>query len=88
LHWTASLGAGLLVGLGNWLLWQHWGKGLLRQAKPNLGSLVLRSFLKLGLLGVVLWFLLVEHFVDPFYFLIGFSFTVIGILLKGFSWKN
>lgn len=83
LQFTPSLGIGLLFGGLNWLLWARWGKALLEGSTLNWGLFFARSFLKLGLLGGTIWFLLTRHIVEPVGFLAGFTLTVILLIIKG-----
>lgn len=84
LHWSASLGVGLLLGILNWFFWRGQTRRLLSQTKTRWGLLGLLSLLKLAVIGLLLWFLLVQKQVDPVFFLAGFTVVVIAILLKGF----
>ncbi len=87
LHWSASFGAGLLLGILNWFFWKGQTKRLLSQTEIRWGLLLFLSLLKLGAIGFLLWFLLAQKIVDPVFFLTGFTIVVIAILLKGFVKK-
>jgi len=84
LHWSASLGAGLLLGALNWAFWKMQTRRLIGKAKIHWAPLFAFSIIKLGVLGLILWVLLVQKWVDPLLFLIGFSLTVIAQIAKGF----
>lgn len=85
LHWSASLGAGILLGVLNWVFWRVQTKRLISKEKVRWGPLFAFSIIKLAVLGLILWVLLVEKWVDPLLFLIGFSVVVVGKIAKGFS---
>ncbi|MDZ4224516.1 MAG: hypothetical protein U1D33_01270, partial [bacterium] len=84
LHWSASLGAGLLLGGLNWAFWSFQTRRLIGKAKVHWGPLFALSIIKLGVLGLILWVLLIQKWVDPLFFLIGFSIVVIAHIAKGF----
>jgi len=87
LQFTASLIAGLALGLLNWVFWTRWGKKLEKQKELKVGGLVIVGLLKIGILGGIIWLLLSKAYVTPGGFLIGFGVVVLFIILKGFAWK-
>lgn len=86
LQFTASLGAGLALGLLNRLFWKQWGKSLTARQKVVGPLFLVKSLFKMGLLGLILWVLLTKHWVDPLWFLAGFTVTVFFTIFKGFKW--
>jgi len=86
LQFSASLGVGLVLGILNWALWSGWTKRLLKQKTMNWGFFFVVSFLKLGLLGAAIWFLLSKEIIEPMGFLVGFSIVVVMTIVKGLKW--
>ncbi|MBI5299506.1 MAG: hypothetical protein HY877_04345 [Deltaproteobacteria bacterium] len=102
MQFTASLIAGLALGLLNWVFWTRWGKKLEKQkesrqenfvqrtkenCRDSHAGLVVIGLLKIGILGGIIWLLLNKAYVTPGGFLIGFGMVVLFIILKGFAWK-
>lgn len=88
LQFSASLGAGVVLGLANWFFWSRWGKALLNQKKLKWGPFLGFSLVKVALLGLIVWSLLTWNFVDPIGFLVGFSIVVFWTIMKGLKWNS